>query len=283
MTGTKNSVWDAGEPGVADLNFAYSGLDEGNAEVTGSFNTGADGTGTATLTTGAYAFEATMPAGYAILVPFDPTGEFTIADSETTTVALPLIPTGTGTDATDVDSPVVISQVYGAGGGTGSVYNRDFVELFNRSASAVDLSGWSVQYADTRSGSWQVVSLSGTLGAGRYYLVGGASGGTGAALPTPDVSSTVDLATGAGKVALRNTTTALTGATPDGTGLADLVGYGHADWYEGTAPAPGTSGTMAAIRLGHGNYDTNDDSWDATTDTPDPRNTVRPPAIGLRR
>src|SRR3954468_9879930 len=60
----ENSVWDAGEPGVADLYFAYSGQDEGNSEVTGGFNTAGDGTGTATLTTGEYAFEATLPTGY---------------------------------------------------------------------------------------------------------------------------------------------------------------------------------------------------------------------------
>jgi hypothetical protein len=31
----ENGVSDAGEPGAADLHFAYTGLDEGNSEVTG--------------------------------------------------------------------------------------------------------------------------------------------------------------------------------------------------------------------------------------------------------
>ena len=43
-------------------------------------------------------------------------------------------------------STVVISEVYGAGGNSGATLTNDFIELYNRSASAVDLSNWSVQY-----------------------------------------------------------------------------------------------------------------------------------------
>lgn len=41
---------------------------------------------------------------------------------------------------------VVISQVYGGGGNSGATYQNDFIELFNNGASAVDISGWSLQY-----------------------------------------------------------------------------------------------------------------------------------------
>ena len=50
---------------------------------------------------------------------------------------------------------VVISQVYGAGGNAGATYQNDYVELFNKSASSVSLTGWSVQYAST-SGSFAI-------------------------------------------------------------------------------------------------------------------------------
>lgn len=276
----ENATWDTGEPGVAGLAFAYAGQDPGNSGVTGTLTTTTAGTATATLTIGAYGYNVTAPAGYSLMVPYGLSSQFTLTTGQTTTIGFPLIPIGTGTTATDADSPMVISQVYGSGGGTGSTYNRDFIELFNRGTASVDLSGWSIQYADTRSGSWQVIPLSGTLAAGRYYLIGGATGGTGAALPTVDASSTVNLATGAGKVVLDNSTTALSGTTPNGAGLADLVGYGHADWYEGTGRAPGTTGGTAAFRLGHGNYDTNDNLWDSTTATVNPRNTAS--AVGNR-
>jgi len=61
---------------------------------------------------------------------------------------------------------VVISQVYGAGGNTGAALQNDYVELFNRSATTVSLSGWSVQYASatgTGNFSSSVVALSGSI------------------------------------------------------------------------------------------------------------------------
>ena len=54
---------------------------------------------------------------------------------------------------------VVISQIYGGGGNAGAPYRQDFIELFNRSASPVDITGWSVQYAGAASASWQRILL----------------------------------------------------------------------------------------------------------------------------
>jgi predicted extracellular nuclease len=94
---------------------------------------------------------------------------------------------------------IVISQVFAGGGNTGAAYTNDYVELFNRSASAVDLSGWSVQYATAGGTTWSVTPLAGTLAAGHRYLVQFASGGTtGLALPTPDTTDTTNLSTSGG-------------------------------------------------------------------------------------
>ena len=41
----------------------------------------------------------------------------------------------------------MISQVYGGGGNTGAPFQNDFIEVFNRGSTNVNLSGWSVQYA----------------------------------------------------------------------------------------------------------------------------------------
>ena len=76
---------------------------------------------------------------------------------------------------------VVISQVYGGGGNTGATYKNDFVELFNRGTVAVNLNGYTIQYA----------SATGALGGTGALL--GLAGGRGGAL----LGGTIGAATGA--------------------------------------------------------------------------------------
>jgi hypothetical protein len=185
---------------------------------------------------------------------------------------------GTGSSATDFQVlvlPVVISQVYGGGGNSGALYKQDYIELYNRSASNQSLAGWSVQYASATGTSWTPTTLSGSIGPGKYYLVAMSTAGTtGSALPTPDATGSTALAASAGKVALVNSTTALSGANPTGSaGLQDLIGYGTtANGYEGAGPAPAPSATTAVFRAGGGTIDTDNNAADFTTGTPNPRN-----------
>jgi len=44
--------------------------------------------------------------------------------------------------ATAASPDLVISQVYGGGGNTGAVLKNDFIEIFNPTAGAVDVTGW---------------------------------------------------------------------------------------------------------------------------------------------
>src|SRR5947199_510096 len=108
---------------------------------------------------------------------------------------------------------VVISQVYGGGGNAGATFKNDFIELFNRGSAAVDVSGWSVQYASSGGTSWSnSTSLSGIIQPGQYYLVQEAAGTGGTTnLPTPDATGNIAMSATAGKVALVNTTTLLAG------------------------------------------------------------------------
>src|SRR5260370_31497781 len=84
--------------------------------------------------------------------------------------------------------PVVISQVYTAGGESGATYRNDFVELFNRGDVTIDLTGWSIQYASDTGTTWQRTNLnSATLLPGQHYLVQESAGGTnGSGLPAAD-------------------------------------------------------------------------------------------------
>src|SRR6185369_6028876 len=81
---------------------------------------------------------------------------------------------------TPSNSTVVISQLYGAGGNGGATYQNDYVELYNRGAAPVDLSGWSLQYAGATGSGWDFSKqpLGGTIGVGEYLLVSLASGGS---------------------------------------------------------------------------------------------------------
>jgi len=196
---------------------------------------------------------------------------------------------GTGTSAaafTVTELPVVISQLYGAGGNTGATYNSDYIELFNRSDSPVSLDGWSVQYASATGSTWQVGQLSGMIGAGKHFLIRLAGGSSGAALPAPDVTpaNAINMSGTSGKVALVNSTAVLSGAAPLGvSGVQDFVGYGTANAYEGAGAAPSASTTTAIFRAGGGATDTGDNAADFFAGSPNPRNsfsgTAGPPVI----
>ncbi|HSC50244.1 MAG TPA: lamin tail domain-containing protein [Gaiellaceae bacterium] len=174
---------------------------------------------------------------------------------------------------------LVVNQVFAGGGNAGAPYSNDFVELFNRGSSAVDVGGWSIQYASGSGTSWQVTPLSGSVQAGGHYLVQLASGSVGAALPTPDASGTSNLAVSGGKVALAHATTALTCGAAAGSCSADplvtdLVGYGSATDYEGAGAAPAIGNTTAAVRADGGCTDTDVNSSDFSAAAPTPRNSA---------
>jgi predicted extracellular nuclease len=169
---------------------------------------------------------------------------------------------------------IVISQVYGGGGNSGATLTNDFIELYNRGASAVDVTGWSVQYASAAGTTWQVTALDGQIPPGRHYLVQEAAGAGGTTpLPTPDASGSIAMSATSGKVALVTSATALTcGADCDlAAGVRDFVGYGGANDFE-TAAAPGLSNTTADLRAASGATDTDNNSADFTVGAPDPRN-----------
>ena len=175
---------------------------------------------------------------------------------------------------------IVVSQVYGGGGNSGAPFANDFVELFNRGSTVIDVTGWTVQYATSSSTTWSRTALSGTIAPGHYFLVHEASGGAaGSPLPTADAVGTINLSSSSGKVAVVRSDTALScGASPGSCAsdpsIADLVGYGSAADYEGSAAAPGLSSTSAAMRADAGCTDTDDNGSDVSSAEPDPRNSA---------
>jgi predicted extracellular nuclease len=179
-------------------------------------------------------------------------------------------------EARAVSSTIVISQVYGGGGNTGAIYRNDFIEIFNRGSTTVNITGWTVQYASSGGATWSSTTLSGSIVPGAYYLIQEAQGAGGTMnLPTPDASGGIAMSATAGKVALVSSVTLLTGTCPTSASIVDLVGYGAASCSEG-APVGVLDNTTAALRNSEGCEDTDDNLSDFTRAAPVPRNSASP-------
>ncbi|MDQ2659282.1 MAG: PEP-CTERM sorting domain-containing protein, partial [Verrucomicrobiota bacterium] len=118
-------------------------------------------------------------------------------------------------------------------------------------------------------GTFATFGVGTMIQAGGYFLVSaGNAGAVGAALPTPDFVGATSTNIGAinGKIQL-----------VDGTGTTvDLVGYGTATTFEGTAAAPAGSNTTSLNRTA--GIDTDNNNVDFTTGMPSPMASVPEPA-----
>jgi predicted extracellular nuclease len=191
---------------------------------------------------------------------------------------------------------VVISQIYGAGGNSGAVFDSDFVELFNLGSQPVSLNGWSIQYVSSAGTSATVgtsYSLPNvTLQPGQYFMMKGATGTTCTSSSTPacptfaaDGTSAINLSGTTGKVFLVNTTTLLTGVTPTGASgastctvpntVVDYVGFGtSATCAEGGKyTAPNATAAQAIIRT-NPCIDTDVNGTDFSNGTPTPHSSA---------
>lgn len=193
--------------------------------------------------------------------------------------AVPPPPSPILADITDV----FISQVYGGGGLGQALVEYDYIEIFNRSDTYVDITGWAVQYTSAAGTTWQVTPLTGLIRPNGYYLVRqGASAGAGAASMTlPDATGTIAMGAGAGKVVLTQNTKALTVACPSGTVVVDRVGYGAngspagcGDEWGGRTSNLGKD--SAAHRNNDGCVNTGSGSADFSVLPPNPRNSASP-------
>jgi large repetitive protein len=233
------------------------------------------------LSAGSLTIPANQQAATFMFTNMSTSGTITI----TATFAPPSgISTATSTlTVTTAPNHLVISQLYGGGGNTGALYKNDFIELHNPTTGPISTSGMSVQYAAaTGTAAWSATPLPDLIiPAGGYFLIQESAGMGGTLdLPTPDVvpasmTTTLSMASGAGKVALVSSATPLNGACPTAA-VIDLVGYGAANCSEGGHPVPALSNTTAALRApnGDGCNDANDNLADFATGAPAPRNSA---------
>lgn len=187
--------------------------------------------------------------------------------------------------ATVANAQIVISEVYGGGGGGTAVYANDFVELVNLGSSSATLDGATLQYASTSGTFNSYISLpSITLNPGQKFLVEmvpSQPATAGAPLPTADFQATTNtslsngntyqggfnMAAANGKIVLANNNSQVSG--PTASNVIDFVGYGTANQFEGSGAAPALDATTSATR---GAVDTNNNAADFTKEAPTPQN-----------
>lgn len=165
---------------------------------------------------------------------------------------------------------LVINEVYGGGGNSGSYWKSDFIELYNPTAAPIVVDGWSVQWRSaTGTSAMLVTNLVGSVPAGGHYLVKEANGAGGqVALPTADATGTIAMGGTSGMAVLATTTEPQNPPAgpivPDGVTIVDVVGVG-ANTYEG-AVASGMSNTASLTRTS--GVDTDNNAADFTVATP---------------
>jgi|ERR1700754_760929 len=191
------------------------------------------------------------------------------------------IPTPTPTP-TPAQGDIVISQIYSGAGQPNSTFQNNYVELFNRTNTAIDINGWPLAFTSaTGQFTFTVgfVSSRGlAIGPGRYFLIQlGPTHATGAPLPAPDASSSsnMDLSL-SGKIGFSRLGSGIPTNCPlPNPNVLDFVGYGiDANCFEGAGPTPNLSSTTAAIRNSGGCADTDSNSNDFSVGVPNPRNSL---------
>lgn len=198
-----------------------------------------------------------------------------------------LIFSSLSTAQSTADPNIRISQIYTRGGEAGATFQNDYVELFNRGNTDVDINGWSLNISNF-SGIPPNIQISATnikffsstgiiISPGSHLLIKfGGSGTSGQPITISDINlNPFPLSDTGGQVVLlakdKTLPFSYCPAAPDLTGVVvDYVGYGIAICYEGTVTlAPPQD--KALWRVGGGCTDNNDNLADFSFATPNPR------------
>ena len=174
---------------------------------------------------------------------------------------------------------LVINEVYTAGAGSNNQY-LDYVELYNPTAQAISIDGWSLQYfskAGTKSS--QNISLQGSIAANGYYLIVSTDDQKPGFTPLyADVSGDLRLSKTDGTVVLFNTAETQTLANPANTvdlaNIVDAFGWGSkAGIRENSAETEKVDSATSFHRLAAGK-DTDNNDADFNVANPDPMNSA---------
>jgi hypothetical protein len=168
-----------------------------------------------------------------------------------------------------VINELAIDSVSGTGG-----TDDDWIELYNPTATAIDLSNWSIQKTSSSGATSSAVkiTLDGiSIPAKGYYLIARDDASTSPALlDLADLKSTSLSLAANNIIYLVNDDNKIWDSSDPN--IVDFVGYGTAVFYEGSAAAPNATETKSISRVPDGE-DTNQNSVDFILEaTPTPKN-----------
>lgn len=168
----------------------------------------------------------------------------------------------------DKADSLIIYEVYGGGGNAGSIYSNDYVVLYNPLDEAVNINGYSLQYAAKKGEFYtsNLLPLAGVIESEEYFLVQLSKGNTetGELPVVPSFVGAISMGAKEFKLALVDNIEPISGS--DDTDVIDFVGVGGANNYEG-AVVPTLSNETSARR--HAFYDEDNNSTDFAVVTPD--------------
>ena len=174
-----------------------------------------------------------------------------------------------------VSPDLVINEVYGAGGNSGALFNADFVELYNPSDAAVDLTGKSIQYRSQAGTTGNAFALTGSVAAGEHYVIQMSNtGANGDPVPGVDATASPAFAMSGtdGQVLLLSSTTpfAGTGDVAGNPAMVDMMGYGNgATTFEGAPTGVDLTAATSAQRYDNvTDSDNNADDFNEAAPTP---------------
>ena len=174
--------------------------------------------------------------------------------------------------AVAVSADVVISEVYGGGGNSGATWTHDFVELYNNSDAAVDISSWAIQYySKAGTVASNTTPLTGSVEPHHTYLVQMAKGSGGTTpLPAPDRIGSAAMSGTDGRIDL-----------VAGTTVVDRVGYGASRVSENASAPALTSNTSATRSAPCADTDNNATDFRASAPTPENSTVLKPGCADL--
>ncbi len=172
-----------------------------------------------------------------------------------------------------VSTGLVISEVYGAGGNNGALFNADYVELSNPTGDLISLEGTYIHYRSATGGSGGApAALHGAVPAGGKYLIQMSNtGANGDPLPSPDTTSVgFSMAASGGQVFLLESASPIgsSGDMAASPGVIDMVGELGSTSFE-TAAAPADASTTQSLTRVAADADNNSTEFAAAAPTPE--------------